>query len=69
MLRKLRRGRDITQAALARKVGVSRGYISMIETGQAPCPSYLIPRLAGVLNVSRQELSHGMRIIEVEEPC
>jgi putative transcriptional regulator len=59
LLNRLRVGRaerDLSQAELARSVGVSRQTISSIETGQY-CPSTLLAfRLARVLGVRVDEL-------------
>ena len=55
-LRVARAERDISQADLARAVGVSRQTISSIETGQY-CPSTVLAlRLAAVLAVPFAEL-------------
>jgi putative transcriptional regulator len=55
-LRVARAERDLSQADLARAVGVSRQTISSIETGQY-CPSTVLAlRLADVLAVAFTEL-------------
>jgi putative transcriptional regulator len=55
-LRVARAERDVSQAALARAVGVSRQTISSIETGQY-CPSTVLAlRLADVLGMPFTEL-------------
>jgi putative transcriptional regulator len=55
-LRVARAQRDVSQAELARAVGVSRQTISSIETGQY-CPSTVLAlRLADVLGVPFTEL-------------
>ena len=55
-LRVARAERDLSQAELARAVGVSRQTISSIETGQY-CPSTVLAlRLADVLAVAFTEL-------------
>ena len=55
-LRVARAERDVSQAELARAVGVSRQTISSIETGQY-CPSTVLAlRLAEVLGIPFSEL-------------
>jgi putative transcriptional regulator len=55
-LRVARAERDVSQAELARAVGVSRQTISSIETGQY-CPSTVLAlRLAAVLGLPFTEL-------------
>lgn len=56
-LKTARRIARLTQAELARKVGVEQATISMLENGQIRRPSYeLVTRLAAVLNISPAEL-------------
>ncbi len=51
-LKKLRQGRELTQADLGRKTGVTEAYISMLESGAKKNPSLpLVKRLAKVLGV------------------
>ena len=44
-------------AALDERVGVSKGYLSQIESGQKPGTLSLFRRLADVLNVALDELA------------
>ena len=55
-LRVWRKYRAFTLDALARRVGVSKGYLSQIESGQKPGTLGLFRRLAEVLDVSMDEL-------------
>lgn len=55
-LRVWRKYRAFTLDALAERVGVSKGYLSQIESGQKPGALGLFRRLADVLDVSIDEL-------------
>ncbi|HZF03662.1 MAG TPA: helix-turn-helix transcriptional regulator [Patescibacteria group bacterium] len=55
-LRKLRETRGITQEALAKKVGVSRAYLSRLEMGRHDPPLSRLRKLAKALKVSVAEL-------------
>ena len=55
-LRVWRKHRAITLASLAGLVGVSKGYLSQIENGHKPGTLALFRRLAGVLDVSIDQL-------------
>jgi len=66
MLRKTRRALDITQDQLAARLGVSREYVSLIETGKAPCPSYLLAGLAKALGQDQQTLRQNLEVSEIE---
>ena len=57
-LRVWRKHREFTLDELAERVGVSKGYLSQIENGQKPGTLGLFRRLAGVLNVTLDELAH-----------
>ena len=52
LLRVWRKYRVFTLDALAQRVGVSKGYLSKIESGQKPGTLGLVRRLADVLDVS-----------------
>ena len=53
VLRRLRRKAGLTQAELAAKAGVSRGYIAAMETGHRKAPTVeTLKRLAKALGVS-----------------
>ncbi len=57
VIRKLRDGLGMTQRDLAKIVGVSGAYITMLETGKRKNPSFVIlRRLARVLEVELWEL-------------
>jgi transcriptional regulator with XRE-family HTH domain len=52
MIKRLREGRGLTQVQLARKTGVSQGYLTMIETGARKNPSLpVLKRIAKALGV------------------
>ena len=55
-LKKLRVRKNLTQEALAKKVGVSRGYLSRLEMGRHDAPLSLLRRLADELKVPVRRL-------------
>lgn len=57
MLQEKRLAKQLAQQAVAKAIGVSRSYVSMVEGGVELClPAASIPLLAGVLDVDRQTL-------------
>lgn len=57
MLKRLREAKGLTQEQLARKVGVSQGYLAHLESGGRTNPSLpLLRRLAKALKVKVGEL-------------
>jgi transcriptional regulator with XRE-family HTH domain len=57
MLRRLRKERDLTQAALAEQIGVTHVYISALERGDKPAPRLeIVVGLARSLGVEEGEL-------------
>ncbi|MBE0453015.1 helix-turn-helix domain-containing protein [Roseovarius autotrophicus] len=56
-LRQLRRDRGDTQAEMARKLGVSASYITLLETNQRSLSVQLLMRIAEVYAVNWQELA------------
>jgi transcriptional regulator with XRE-family HTH domain len=57
VVRRLRRRRDLTQEALARRAGITQGHLSRLETGRRPQPTAdTIKRLARALDVGFEEL-------------
>ncbi len=57
MLKRIRETKGMTQAALAEKAGVTREYVTMLESGAKKNPSLdLLKRLAKALGVSVTEL-------------
>jgi len=56
-LRQSRRQRGITQAALARNVGISASYLNLIEHGKRDVAGALLRRLAEALDLDAGELS------------
>lgn len=55
-LRTLRLKKDLTQAALAKKVGVTRGYLARLEMGRHDPPLSRLRKLAKALGVPLAEL-------------
>ena len=55
-LKALRQERELSQDALARKVGVSREYIARLETGLHDPPLSTLEKLAKALRVRVTEL-------------
>jgi transcriptional regulator with XRE-family HTH domain len=47
----------MTQADLARRIGVTRNYISMIETGERPMTDELVQKISAALGCKPEELS------------
>jgi transcriptional regulator with XRE-family HTH domain len=55
-LRTLRLKKALTQAALAKKIGVSRGYLARLEMGRHDPPLSRLRKLAKALGVPVTEL-------------
>jgi transcriptional regulator with XRE-family HTH domain len=55
-LRKLRQARDLSQAALAERAGLSREYVNKIEAGKYDPPLSTLNRLAKALKVKLVDL-------------
>jgi len=56
-VRRLRKARNMTQAELAKKAGVTQGYISRLEAGtKTALGARVALRLADALGVSMEEL-------------
>lgn len=55
-LRTLRLKKNLTQAALAKKVGVTRGYLARLEMGRHDPPLSRLRKLAKALGVPLAEL-------------
>jgi transcriptional regulator with XRE-family HTH domain len=54
---KIRRQKGMTQAEVAKRSGVSRGYLAQLEVGHKSAPSVaVLKRLAKVLGVGVEEL-------------
>ena len=64
-IRRLREARRISQAALARAIGLSPSYLSQIECDQRPLPRPVMHRLAEHLDVELSvfEKSEAMRLV------
>lgn len=56
-IRRQRQGRKITQAALARMVGISPSYLNLIENSRRDVGGALLMRIAGQLGLSPDDLS------------
>ena len=57
VVKKLREDQGLTQAALAKRAGVTEAYVSMIESGKRTTPSLpTLKRLARALGVAVVEL-------------
>jgi transcriptional regulator with XRE-family HTH domain len=67
-LRDARKERDWTQADLAGRLGVSQGYVCLLERDQRPVPGRLGQRLASLLNLSasRRPLSSSTSPLEAD---
>ena len=67
-VRDAREERGWTQADLAGRLGVSQGYVCLLERGQRSVPSRLAQRLAGLLNLSpsRRPLSATRAPLEAD---
>jgi len=53
--------RRMTQADLARRLGVTRSYISMLETGERPITDDLLQRIAAALDCKPEYLLRGFQ--------
>ncbi len=56
-VRALRRGRSMTQVALAERLGISASYLNLIEHGRRSLSAPLLIRLAGVFDLDLKTLS------------
>ncbi len=56
-LRQTRRGRGITQAALAAEVGISPSYLNLIEQGKRRIAGALLRRIADALDLDMDEIT------------
>src|SRR5689334_24327055 len=67
-LRDARKKRGWTQADLAGRLGVSQGYVCLLERDQRSVPGRLAQRLASLLNLSpsRRPLSATMTPLEAD---
>ncbi|MBK7543099.1 MAG: helix-turn-helix transcriptional regulator [Candidatus Competibacteraceae bacterium] len=52
----------MTQADLARRVGVTRNYISMIETGERPLTDDLLQKISAALGCKPEELTKWQQV-------
>jgi transcriptional regulator with XRE-family HTH domain len=51
----------MTQADLARRVGVTRSYISMLENGERPLTEELLQRIAAALDCKPEYFLRGFQ--------
>lgn len=58
-VRAARKARGLTQKDLARRLGVSQGYVSLLEKNQRPVSARLAPRLAGLLEMHASTVPVG----------
>jgi transcriptional regulator with XRE-family HTH domain len=58
-VRRLRRKKNLSQKALADRVGISVSYVSMLERGQRSPPLETIEKMAKALGVSPASLLGG----------
>jgi len=67
-LRDARKERGWTQADLADRLGVSQGYVCLLERGQRPAPRRLAQKLANLLKLSpsRRPLSSSMAPLKAD---
>ena len=56
IIRKRRRELDLTQEMVARRIGTSIGYITLLETGRRHPSGKVLSKLAGVLGLDPREL-------------
>jgi transcriptional regulator with XRE-family HTH domain len=56
VIRQRRRQLDLTQQEVARKVGTSIGYITLLESGQRHPSEKVVTKLAAVLGLDQREL-------------
>lgn len=66
VLRELRKGRDLSQEALALESGVERNYVSLLELGRNSASVKMIFKLAPALGVTVAEFM-GMVEIRAKE--
>lgn len=55
-MQQARKATGWTQAKLAQKLGVSQGYVSLMESSGRPVPPHLAPKLVGLLRLSASQL-------------
>jgi transcriptional regulator with XRE-family HTH domain len=65
-IRKAREQHNLTQSALAERVGVTPGFITKVEKGEALPGAELLLALAGELNLARDELLNMADIVRGE---
>ena len=51
-LKRARKARELTQSQMAQRLGVSQGYVSLLESGRRSVPEGLLPKLRRELNLS-----------------
>ncbi len=58
-IRRIRSKLELTQTSMAEKLGISPSYLNLIERNQRPLTVQLVMKLAGVFNISPEELQGG----------
>ena len=66
-IRALRRGRGMTQAALATQLGISASYLNLIEHDRRGLPSPILIRLAGIFDLDLRTLSEDQHARELAD--
>ncbi len=66
-IRALRRGRGMTQTALATQLGISASYLNLIEHDRRGLPSPILIRLAGIFDLDLRTLSEDQHARELAD--
>jgi transcriptional regulator with XRE-family HTH domain len=65
VMRAIREKRGVSQAALAKMIGVSQGKISSWESGSVPCPVKRRAQIADALNVIGTDLGDLFKAVDI----
>ena len=68
-LRKLRVDLDEPAAAMARKIGISRAYLSAAERGRCPIPPKWIPRIISVYKLDAKQQQVLRTAVAAQQPA
>lgn len=66
-IREFRERKDISITELARRIGVSRSYLSRMETGERPIKTEMLVQIAKVLDVSIQDFYPEDKVRKIEK--